>query len=82
MDEVFGSQRHVCIVDYRLWRIKTEQRVEEIKENHKVRFFFLPELSLFMECTQFAPLRFGAFPQFDHDPDETTWNILGVARAV
>jgi SAM-dependent methyltransferase len=75
-------QRHLCTVDYRLWRIKGERLVEETKESHKVRFFFLPELSLFMESAKFTPLRVGAFPRFDQDPDETTWNILVVARAV
>jgi len=24
----------------------------------------------------------GAFPEFDRNPDETTWNVLGIARAV
>jgi hypothetical protein len=24
----------------------------------------------------------GAFPEFDRNPDETTWNILCVARAL
>jgi hypothetical protein len=24
----------------------------------------------------------GAFPDFDQDPDETTWNVLGVAQAI
>lgn len=76
------ARRHVCTVDYRLWRTKMERRMEETKENHKVRFFFLPELSRFMESANFTPLRFGAFPQFDREPDESTWNILGVARAV
>lgn len=54
----------------------------ETKECHSVRYFFPLELALFLECSGFAPIQLGAFPEFDRSPDETTWNVLGVARAV
>jgi hypothetical protein len=40
------------------------------------------ELRLFLDCCGFRLTRLGAFPDFDRDPDETTWNCLGVAQAV
>ena len=47
-----------------------------------MRFFFPLELNCFLESAGFTSIRFGTFPEFDKDPDETTWNMLAVARAV
>jgi hypothetical protein len=54
----------------------------ETEESHRMRYFFPLELNLFLECSGFAPIRLGAFPEFDRDPDEQSWNVLGIARAV
>jgi SAM-dependent methyltransferase len=75
-------RRQLCIVQYYVWRLEGERLVVETEESHTVRYFFPLELDLLLECTGFSPLQFGAFPEFDHDPDETTWNVMGVARAV
>jgi hypothetical protein len=40
------------------------------------------ELDLFLRSSGFCLVRLGAFPSIERDPDETTWNVLGVARAV
>ena len=62
--------------------LKRNRLVGETEEKHLMRFFFPLELNLFLECSGFAPVRLGAFPDFDRDPDETTWNVLCVARAL
>ena len=76
------AQRHLCKVSYRLWRLEGDRLKGETEESHLMRFFFPLELNLFLQCAGFAPLRLGAFSQFDREPDETTWNVLGIARAV
>ena len=48
---------------------------------HRMRYFFAPELVLFLESSGFRALRLGAFPDFDREPDETTWNVLATATA-
>ena len=73
---------HVCTVHYHVWQLEGERLVAEIEESHSMRYFFPRELDLFLECSGFAPIRRGAFPKFDQAPDETTWNVLGVARPV
>ena len=73
--------RHVCTVHFHVWRLEGERLVAETEESHEVRYFFPRELDLFLECSGFAPIRVGVFPEFDQDPDETTWNVLGVGRA-
>lgn len=74
-------RRHVCSVRFRVRRLEGEKLVGETQETHQVRYFFPLELTLFLESSGFSLLRLGAFPEFDKDPDEATWNVLGVARA-
>ena len=76
------TQHHLCRVSYHLWRMEGDRLTGETAETHLMRFFFPLELNLFLECCGFAPIRLGAFPEFDREPDETTWNVCGVARAV
>jgi SAM-dependent methyltransferase len=75
-------RRHLCRVDYHIWRLAGAGLRAETKETHLMRYFFPMEVKLFLECSGFELVRLGAFPDFDTDPDETTWNALGVARAV
>jgi SAM-dependent methyltransferase len=75
-------RHHVCLVQYRLWRLERQRSVSEAEERHRVRYFFPMELELFLRSSGFSLLRLGAFPAMDRDPDETSWNALGVARAV
>jgi SAM-dependent methyltransferase len=74
--------RHLCKVSYRLWNIEGDRPVRQTEETHLMRYFFPLELDLFLECSGFIPIRLGAFPEFDRRPDTTTWNVLGLARAV
>jgi SAM-dependent methyltransferase len=75
-------QQHLCTVRYHLWRLEQDRLAAETEESHRMRYFFPLELNLFLESCGFSPIRLGAFPEFDHDPDEMTWNVLGVARAI
>jgi SAM-dependent methyltransferase len=75
-------QRHLCKVSYHLWTLEGERLTGETEETHLMRFFFPLELNLFLESCAFSPIRLGAFPEFDREPDETTWNVLCAARAV
>jgi SAM-dependent methyltransferase len=75
------TNRHICTVKYHLWTC-TERLVSESEEEHTVRYFFPLELDLFLELAGFAPVRSGAFPEFERIPDENTWNALCLARAV
>jgi SAM-dependent methyltransferase len=76
------TSRHVCTVRFHIWKFDAERLSSETVEEHTVRYFFPLELNLFLESTGFTPVRLGAFPDFDQNPDEKTWNVLCVARAV
>lgn len=74
--------RHTCTVHYRVSTFVAERMASETEETHTVRYFFPRDLELFLEATAFTLVRLGAFPAFDCEPDETTWNVLVVARGV
>jgi SAM-dependent methyltransferase len=74
--------RHTCTVRFHVWKFDAEQLSSETEEEHIVRYFFPLELKLFLEATEFTLIRLGAFPEFDKDPDEKTWNVLCLARAI
>jgi SAM-dependent methyltransferase len=52
-----------------------------VVETHEMRYFFTLELEQYLEDSGFELVRIGAFPDFDLQPDETTWNVFTVARA-
>ncbi len=68
-------------VRYRVWRLRDKQVVAEMTETHAMRFFFPQELSLVFEDAGLELLELRAFGEEDAPPDETTWNVLAVARA-
>jgi SAM-dependent methyltransferase len=74
--------RHICRVEFRVWVIKGDRVAQETCENHLMRYFFPKELELFLDSSGFRMLRLGAFPDFDRNADDSTWNVLIVARAV
>ena len=75
-------RRHLCMVHFHMWQLEGERLVAETEEAHPMRYFFPRELELFLDVSGFHLLRLGAFPDFDHDPDETTWNVMAVGQAV
>jgi len=74
--------QHSCSVNLRVWRLAGDRLLSETEEVHLMRYFFPQELRLFLECAGFTLVRLGAFPELHKEPDETTWNVLAVARAV
>lgn len=76
------TRRHLCHVRYRVWRLEAGRSTVHTEELHTMRYFFPLELEFFLQCAGFTMLRMGAFPEFDRDPDETTWNIMCAAKAI
>lgn len=74
-------RRQVCTVHFHLWRFENARVLEETRESHPMRYFFPRELELLLEAAGFTLYRLGAFPDIDREPDETTWNVIGVAGA-
>lgn len=75
------SAKQRSSVYFHLWHLEGERVTSETEETHWMRYFFPLELAFFCEAAGLSLLRLGAFPDFDKDPTEQTWNIIGVARA-
>lgn len=73
--------RHLCTVRFHVQRAYEAEQVET-EEVHRIRYFFPEEIEAFLQSSGFSLVRIGAFPAFDQDPDDSTWNVLAVARAV
>lgn len=72
-----------CVrVHYNLWQINRDRIVAEAEEEHEMRFFFPRELELMLEVSGLSLVRLSAFPDIDVAPDQSTWNVAFVARAV
>jgi SAM-dependent methyltransferase len=73
------TKRNVCHVEFGLKRRQTNGNLGETKESHVVRYFFKDEILQFLRDSGFNLLRLAAFPAFDREPDETSWNVTAVA---
>jgi hypothetical protein len=76
------SLHNLCTVRYHVWRIAEGKVSAEVREQHPMRYFFGPELDVLLSAAGLELVRLGAFPAFDDEPDERTWNVALVARAV
>lgn len=74
-------RQHLCAVDYRMWQLEDDRLVANTEEKHSMRYFFPLELELLLQSSGFRLLRLGAFPDFDEEPTEAAWNVLGIAGA-
>ena len=75
------TRDHLVRVGMEVWEMRDDRVTNHIQEDHWMRYFFPKELELLLDVTGFSLLRLGAFPDIGRDPDETTWNVLAVARA-
>jgi SAM-dependent methyltransferase len=73
--------RQLCRVRYELWHVEEDRVCDKAEEEHVIRFFFANELRLLLSHSGFSLVRLSAFPEIERQPDETTWNVVAVARA-
>ena len=66
-------------------RFDVEQLVDGVEsrtsETHILRYFFARDLEHLLKGAGLSLLKLGAMPDISRAPDETTWNVLGIARA-
>lgn len=76
------TDARVCRVHFTVARTIGEQRLEDVQETHGMRFFFSDELQTFLTASGFRLETLRAFPDVTRPPDETTWNVIAIARAL
>jgi SAM-dependent methyltransferase len=76
------TRHQTCTVRYHLWRLEGNVLTDETSEEHTMRYFFARELEFFFQQAGLTLETLSAFPDLDRQPDETTWNVLAVGRAI
>ena len=72
---------NLCHVAFQLQQMQIDTLVSRTVERHTVRYFFPEEITRFLQGAGFYLLRLGAFPSFDTEPNDGTWNAMAVAAA-
>ena len=75
------TAQSVCAVRYNVWLLEGGRVAGRAEEVHRMRYFFPAEMELFLSLAGFALLKLGALPDYERQPDETTWNAVYTARA-
>ena len=72
-----------CVdVNYSFMILRGRRILVEMQETHRMRYFFKPEIELFLETAGFRLETFSSTDDWRHPPDERTWNAMLVARAI
>lgn len=74
--------RNLCTVDIHVWHLDGSTLITEVTEHHPMRYFFIPELLLFLEAASLSLVAVKGFPQIHSEPSEDTWTLIVAARAV
>ena len=72
--------RHLCQVNYRVLKISGDRVENENTESHTMRYFFPMELDMMLSFNNLKLQNLTAFPGLEDPADETSWNVLGVAK--
>ena len=76
---VMHVDENVVEVHYQLFiRDKKKQEVSEVRECHRMRYLFKPEVEMFLEMVGFEVLRFAEFMKAE-PPGRGKWNACFVS---
>jgi SAM-dependent methyltransferase len=73
--------RHLCHVYFDLQRAEAGGSTEQSTEEHVVRFYFPQELETMLHQCGLSLIQLRSFPNEELPPDESAWNVIGIARA-
>lgn len=76
------TSRNVCTVSYHLWELEGDKLRRETEESHAMRYFFTPEIEFFLQQAELSLLRLETFMMPEKHPDDKSWNVLAVSRAL
>ena len=79
---LLDTEANTVEVSYNIFVLKGDKLIEEIHENHKMRFLFLPELELALSQVGLQLEHSCAFQELDLPVGEETWNVAAIAKAL
>lgn len=71
----------LCSVEITVEMTRETAVLSKTSETHVMRYFFPEEVESFLHHAGFVLVSAGGFPDFESPADESTWNVLYVARA-
>jgi SAM-dependent methyltransferase len=81
-EPIHEPSRHIVTVNYDIFlRTKSDGLLEEIREEHPMRYLFIPELTGILECTGFEVRDAGAWMS-DQPPSSESWYAWLVAKLI
>lgn len=80
-EPVIHPNENVVDVNYQVFiRDKVTQQVDELKETHRMRYLFAPEVQLLLDATGLKLMKLREFMR-DQEPSERTWNAVFIGTA-
>lgn len=73
--------KQLCTVAISTWEVREAKVVRHAREQHVMRYFFPQELAAMLDHADLELLKLVPFPEGAGEPDASSWNVLGVARA-
>jgi SAM-dependent methyltransferase len=74
-------QRRLCHVAFEIARTSPSGEISTWSETHTLRYFVPDELETTLGASGLQLIELRSLPDAETPPDESTWNIVGVARA-
>ncbi|HVV27180.1 MAG TPA: class I SAM-dependent methyltransferase [Rhizomicrobium sp.] len=81
-DSILDERNHLCTVRFNLEIWRHEKMIDQIREEHRMRFFFPDELEHFAEKSGFSLVTLRNFPAWTEVVSPYAWNTVGVLRAI
>lgn len=74
-------ESNLVTVSYHVMHLHEDRIVEEVQEDHCMRYIFKPELAFMMNEAGLEIIHFCSFMDLETPASEDTWNVVAVARA-
>ena len=74
------TRHHLCKVGFHMWHLKGEHVISETREEHTLRYFFPMEIESYLSWCDLSLRDMFPIQNPGAAVDETTWNVLVVAR--
>lgn len=81
VSSALDSRHHRCTVSYDLLVMEGDRVAARSREDHVMRYFFPLELEMLLDSAGLDLVHLSDVDDLDRAPDESTWNVVGVAVA-
>lgn len=73
---------NIAHVNFELFHLSDTEPASQTSETHRMRYFFKPELELFLQTAGFRLERLSQFMHLDQQPTDNSWNAMLVGTAI